>query len=148
MPTSPAIRLAELNDSQNLAELCGELGYPTRLEDAARRLKDILVNPVNEALLAAVVEDQVVGWVHVLRVNFLGSEAFAEIGGLVVHPAYRGRGVGKALMSAAEDWAHRAGLSAVKLRSNTLRTEAHIFYENLGYQRIKSQFTFHKDLKA
>lgn len=148
MPRHLRVQYATPTDYERLAALCAQLGYPTESQVAAERLNVILANPAGEAILTAVMDERVVGWVHTQRVNFLGSEPFAEIGGLVVDEAVRGQGVGRALMAAAEEWARTAGLSAVKLRSNTLRGEAHAFYESIGYRRIKSQFTFHKDLEA
>jgi len=49
-------------------------------------------------------------------------------------------------MQAAEDWARGQGLRAVRLRSNVIREKAHIFYRSIGYQQVKAQYTFEKEL--
>jgi GNAT superfamily N-acetyltransferase len=70
----------------------------------------------------------------------------AEIGGLVVGESHRGQGVGQLLMQQAEEWARARGCRAVYLRTNVIRTDAHRFYERLGYTRIKTQHAFRKNL--
>jgi hypothetical protein len=37
-------------------------------------------------------------------------------------------------------------LEVGSLRSNILRTDAHKFYEQLGYERVKTQHTYRKSL--
>jgi len=66
----------------------------------------------------------------------------------VVHEDARGRGVGRALVSAAEDWARERGYTMVSVRSNVIRRDAHEFYKGLGYEPTKSQFKFRKKLAA
>ena len=51
-----------------------------------------------------------------------------------------------ALVEAAEEWAVVRGLGVMSLRSNQLRTDAHKFYEHLGYTVIKTQNAFRKSL--
>jgi GNAT superfamily N-acetyltransferase len=75
------------------------------------------------------------------------SDLYAEIGGLVVDENQRGMGIGKALMAQAEDWVGDHGIHEVRLRSNIIREAAHQFYEAMGYENIKSQFTFRKTLR-
>ena len=47
---------------------------------------------------------------------------------------------------AAEAWALERGYTAVCLRSNQRRVDAHRFYKRLGYEIVKSQFTFSRSL--
>ena len=53
-------------------------------------------------------------------------------------------GVGKALVLAAEEWAHGHGCVTMRVRSNMKRVEAKPFYERLGYRVVKSQYVFEK----
>jgi len=53
---------------------------------------------------------------------------------LVVEQAYRGGGVGKAMMEAAETWAAEQGFKSVVLGSHVSRLDAHAFYRARGYQ--------------
>ena len=57
--------------------------------------------------------------------------AFAE--GLVVDPSQRRKGYGEALMRYAIEEARRAGCYKVSLTSNKRRSEAHLFYQKLGF---------------
>ena len=111
----------------------------------ASRLAGILSHP-DQAVFVAEVEGRIAGWVHVFACPTVESELYAEIGGLVVDENQRGQGVGKALMAQAEAWASDLGIHEIRLRSNILRKEAHQFYEAIGYEKIKSQFTFRKTL--
>jgi hypothetical protein len=47
-------------------------------------------------------------------------------------------------MREAEAWGRRRGRSLVRLRSNTVRDEAHRFYEAIGYRNTKTSYTFEK----
>lgn len=86
------------------------------------------------------------GWAHAYVCNFVESEAFAELGGLVVDESHRGQGVGGKLLERVEDWARQKGCSAVSARSNIIRHEAHKFYAARGYDQTKSQHVFRKRL--
>ena len=68
----------------------------------------------------------------------------AELIGLVVDSAARRRGLGRALVDAAEQWARSRGLTTVKVRSNVTRELSHPFYEALGYVREKTQHSYRK----
>jgi GNAT superfamily N-acetyltransferase len=58
----------------------------------------------------------------------------------------RGAGVGRALVSAAEEWAKESGLATIRVRSRIERDRAHKFYERDGYTRLKTQYVFEKPL--
>lgn len=59
---------------------------------------------------------------------------------LVVDEALRGKGIGEALMKFALKLAYSQKCEYVRLASGISRTEAHNFYEKLGYH--KSSFSF------
>lgn len=132
-------------DAGRIAALSGQLGYPAAEEDVLGRLRAIGQRP-DHAVFVAEAAGRVVGWVHVYTVATMESPAHAEIGGLVVDEAHRGRGIGRALMQRAEAWARDAGLGMVRLRSNVIRAEAHDFYERIGYALVKTQKVFAKVL--
>ena len=143
--TSPKIRTATLQDGIPLARLAVQLGYPSNPEQVTSRLARIQSRP-DQAVFVADLDGQIAGWVHVYACPTVESELYAEIGGLVVDEQQRGRGVGKALMAQAEDWVREHGIREVRLRSNIIRKEAHLFYAAIGYEKIKSQFTFRKTI--
>jgi GNAT superfamily N-acetyltransferase len=95
-------------------------------------------------LVAECHDDQMVGWMHATVSTSLVAEPTCQIAGLVVDETSRQNGIGRALMQQAEAWAARRGLKSVSLRSNIVRHQAHIFYERLGYERIKTQHAYRK----
>lgn len=139
------IRLGKMADVEALKILCTQLGYSVELSDLAQRLT-ILLQSETDQIYVAVMDDQVVGWVHALQVNYLEAGPFVEIGGLVVDQKCRGEGIGRKLMAAAEKWATQQGISLIRLRSNAIRLEAHQFYHQLGYLQEKTQYVFTKKL--
>jgi ribosomal protein S18 acetylase RimI-like enzyme len=64
------------------------------------------------------------------------DESTAELKRLYVVPAYRGRGVAKALLAAVEDAARQAGRRRIWLEAGTAQPEAIGLYEQAGYSRI------------
>ena len=139
------VRRATQADAEVLAALSGQLGYPCSTEDVRGRLLSILGQDDHEVLVAEH-EGAVLGWVHVFGTERIESGRFAEIGGVVVDAARRGRGTGAALMRAAESWASMRGYPAVRLRSNVARPGAHQFFERQGYASFKRQAVFAKAL--
>ena len=141
----PAIRRASAADAANLARLSDQLGYPATAEDCARRLLEIDRNSEHVVFVAAT-GDVVIGWVHALIGHSLVADTTAEVAGLVVDQAYRSQRVGRVLMEQVERWAQQQGCVAVRLRSNVVRSRAHAFYQNLGYELTKTSKTFYKRL--
>ena len=103
-------------------------------------------DPAHRFYVAVLPETGVAGWIHFFLHKVVESDLRVEIAGLVVDETCRGRGVGKALMSRAEEWAREQGCRAVSLRSNVVRQEAHGFYQGLGYTILKTQHAFRKNL--
>ena len=144
--TRARIRVAHPSDAKRLADLAGQLGYPSTTKDIVRRLRPIERSALHAVFVAEAPDRQVIGWVHVYVCHLVESDPGAEIGGLVLDERYRGRGVGQLLMQRAEEWARRKKCRTVSLRSNVIRTSAHAFYEKLGYTHIKTQKAFRKIL--
>jgi GNAT superfamily N-acetyltransferase len=140
------VRQAEARDAGAIAKLCGQLGYPSTGDDIERRLALAGRGSDAAVLVADSRGDGVIGWIHVRAFHLLTRDACAELGGLVVDEARRGRGIGGRLMDAAEDWARRQGLGTLRLRSNVVRGEAHAFYLGRGYTSSKTSLLFTKTL--
>ncbi|HEV2300986.1 MAG TPA: GNAT family N-acetyltransferase [Stellaceae bacterium] len=58
-----------------------------------------------------------------------------------------GEGIGKILMSAAEDRAALRGVGCVALHSKATRPDAHSFYGALRYELIAASHLFRRDLR-
>ena len=139
------VRRAAARDAAALAHLSGVLGYPATVEQITERLPLIDRDP-DQVLLVAEGDGRVAGWLHATEQIILEYGRRCEIVGLVVDAEVRGVGIGRALMEAAEAWAMERGLGTVSLRSNVVRTEAHAFYQHLGYRVIKTQLALRKEL--
>ncbi len=54
--------------------------------------------------------------------------------GIAIAPAWRGRGVGTALLAAAEDWARASGAERMSMDVDAFNVDARRLYERLGYE--------------
>jgi len=132
-------------DINGVADLVTELGYPATAADIARRFTR-LDGRDDQALLVAEDDADVVGWMQVVAYPYLETDESAEIRGLVIADGHRSRGIGMALISAAEAWAARNGCQTLRVRSNITRGRAHAFYERHGFERVKTQHCFQKPI--
>jgi GNAT superfamily N-acetyltransferase len=143
-----SIRRATLADAPQLAPLAGQLGYPAAAEEVAARLREILDDPKHVVFVAETEDSQIVGYVEGFPLHTIASNPRVEIGGLVVDESRRSKGVGRLLVAHVEEWARAKGFREARLRSNIIRGQAHLFYENLGYRVNKTQKSFLKALCA
>jgi GNAT superfamily N-acetyltransferase len=139
------VRVASTSDAEAIARLSEQLGYPTDDDMLKKRLSALLGSTLDSVYVAEA-DGTVVGWLHVFASVRLESVATAEIGGLIVDQAQRGKGVGERLVEEAEGWAQRLGLSRIRVRTRATRTEAHRFYAREGYRRTKLQHVLDKEL--
>ncbi len=142
------IRSARTADAEALAQLAGELGYPSSAKETMTRLGQLMVMPGNSVLVAENVDGRVVGWAHVFGAARVESDGFAELGGLVVMEDLRGRGIGTRLVAAAETWALENGYHTLRIRSRAERGDTHRFFEGLGYACSKTQRIFDRRLSV
>ena len=140
------IRRARLADAERVAELAGQLGYPTSAKAMRLRLKEVLKDNDGACFVASSKEGELIGWIHVSTTPLLEVERRAEVNGLVVDEAARSRGAGALLLEAAEKWARGKRCKGMSVRSNVLRERAHGFYLRNGYEHYKTQKAFRKGL--
>ncbi len=133
------------SDADDVARLCGQLGYPASPEDVTTRLLHI-GRRRDQAVVVADMEGRVVGWLHVAAQRTIECDLMAEILGLVIDESARRRGIGAMLVADAERWAADMACATVRVRSRVARERAHAFYERAGYRRIKTQHVFEKAL--
>ncbi|MFJ3702548.1 MULTISPECIES: GNAT family N-acetyltransferase [Streptomyces] len=89
----------------------------------------------NQHLVVAVREDQVVGTLQLTVIPGLSRRGATRsvIEGVRVHAEERGSGLGTQLIQWAVDESRRQGCQLVQLTSDNTRTDAHRFYERLGF---------------
>jgi GNAT superfamily N-acetyltransferase len=141
--TVVSIRRLSVDDAEAAAELSGELGYPCPAEDLRERIAE-LSRTADRVALAAVIDDQVVGWIDAAMERHLQYAASAVIGGLVVREDMRGQGVGRRLCVEIEEWARSKSVPVVRVRSQIKREDAHRFYLRDGYSKVKTSLVFEK----
>lgn len=136
----PLIRDAAPGDAPAIAELLAQLGYPAPASAVPRRLRQMLAEPGQRALVA-VEGRRVVGLATVVVRHVIVDDApFARLAALVVAEDRRGAGIGRALLAAAEEHARRAGCFAIEVTSGDHRPEAHRFYRALGFEERPRRF--------
>ena len=111
-----------------------QLGYEATPDEIAERLEAIRVE--GRIVLLAELDGAVVGCLSTSVMRVLHRPApVGRISMMVVDEAVRGRGIGAALVRAAEEVLAAQGCYMVEVTSNVRRAEAHRFYERLGYER-------------
>lgn len=148
MRTPVSIRRAILSDAGCVARLAGELGYAVSAEIMRNRLQPVLASAADLLMVAVDASSTVVGWLQAHAAHVVESGFRVEIVGLIVASGFRRRGVGRALVATAEDWAKTVTAEAVVVRSNIRRTESHSFYSALGYSTTKTQVAYRKPFTA
>jgi ribosomal protein S18 acetylase RimI-like enzyme len=85
------------------------------------------------AAFVCVAGDAVVGYVSVSSTEHFAGERDAYIGELIVDERLEGRGVGRLLVDAAEQWAREAGFRCITLHTGAANERARGFYGRLDY---------------
>ncbi|MGW1096900.1 N-acetyltransferase family protein [Streptomyces sp. NPDC002455] len=94
-----------------------------------------LVDDPNQHLTVAVRQRKVVGTLQLTIVPGLSRRGATRsiVEGVRVHADERGSGLGTQLIQWAVDESRRQGCQLVQLTSDATRTDAHRFYERLGF---------------
>ena len=136
----PAVRQAVLSDAQEIARLLTQLGHPTSAAEVqalwpawAAAGNDAWVVPRADGTLAALA---VLHRTHMLH----RRRPVGRITALVVDEADRGAGLGRSLVAAAEARLAGEGCELLEITSHRRLTEAHAFYEHLGYEYTSLRF--------
>jgi len=133
-------------DENAMAALAEQLGYACTGAEVRKRL-DAMKDPTQYSVFAAVQpHGEVVGWIGAYVLRAVELAPLVEISGLVVDGTLRSRGIGKALLKAAEGWASSIGLPVISVNSNITRERAHRFYVSDGYELVKTQNVFRKSI--
>jgi GNAT superfamily N-acetyltransferase len=136
------IRVVVPEDLGALADLTKQLGYDTSLATLRANILSYLQD--NErSLFVAVVENTVVGYIATgVTQMFHQEKKHMRVVSLVVDRLHRGKGIGKRLLLAAEDWAREHNCWMIDLTSSFRReTEGtHDFYLNQGYRKDGSAY--------
>lgn len=145
------IRMASPSDVGELAPLFDAYrrfyGQPADLE----RARDFIGERLNRHdawILVAQRGEALVGFTQ-LYPSFSSTRTsrIAILNDLFVAESERGRGTGRALLSAAEDLGRKLGLDALELATATDNAAAQSLYEAQGWTRDTGFFTYGKSLR-
>jgi GNAT superfamily N-acetyltransferase len=95
-----------------------------------------------QQLLVAESRGKLIGTLVLVIVPSLSHKGtpYGIIENVVVDEKHRSKGIGEALITHAIEEARKAGCYKVTLTSNKRRTDAHRFYERLGFARTHEAF--------
>jgi RimJ/RimL family protein N-acetyltransferase len=99
-----------------------------------RRFLRVVRRHPDAAVYVADLDGELVGRLSLARDQHPASAHVADLG-LMVDARHRRRGVGRALMAAAEEWAGENGVTKLELHVFPWNEPAIALYESLGYAR-------------
>lgn len=134
----PSVREAKPGDSAMIAKLVTALGFASSETEVAKRLSAL--RKAGEPPL--VVEDGAVLGVLTWHVTpaLHRPRPVGRVTMMIVEEKARGRGLGTALLDAAEARLRAAGCGLVEVTSNIELGGAHAFYRSKGYERTSYRF--------
>src|SRR4051812_10905563 len=124
-----------------MADLLGQLGYPTEARSLPERLATVEQNG-GAAFLVTDDSGHPLGLTCVMRYSALHAAGEgAYITALVADANARGQGVGRALVNAAETWARAHRCTRLTVTSAEHRADAHEFYPRCGMPYTGRRFS-------
>lgn len=137
------IREAQPEDIEQLIQISTSLGYEEMSAEFAKRNISQILNSNTDRIWVYEEEEIIKGWLHIFIALRLASSNFAEIGGLAIKESSRRTGIGRKLVEKAMQWATSNQLP-VRVRCNTIRSDANKFYEDVGFIFKKEQRVYEK----
>jgi predicted N-acetyltransferase YhbS len=133
------IRNAHPHDAARIVELIADLGH-SMTGDGVRERFDAL-RRFDCAQLVACLNGELIGLcgLHIMtaihRPHPVGRITILEVA-----QEFRGQGIGRTLVGAAEQRFRQAGCGLIEVTSNERLVEAHGFYSRLGYAHTSKRF--------
>ncbi len=135
------IRKFELNDLDRVFELLNEL-YEGKLKyDVFSKIYQDRLNNDTSYYVVSVIDNKVVGVLtSELEVKLTRERKQMYIDTIIVDKDYRNKGIGKALMENAINFAINNNCEIVELTSKLNNENAHRFYEGIGFKKHSYKF--------
>jgi RimJ/RimL family protein N-acetyltransferase len=126
------VELAEAVAAEPEGWLITEGGWRSAGEE--RRYLRAIRRSTHAAVLVADLDGELVGRLSISRDPHPASRHVADLGLLVAKP-YRRKGIGRALLAAAEEWAGEGGIVKIELHVFPYNEAAIALYRAVGYER-------------
>lgn len=125
-------------DAADLAALLADLGYPAEKEAVKTRMAGLTAD---HHTIVAESDGRIAGFIGLLKVQAYETPVpLGYILALSIATDQQRRGIGKALVAAAEEYFRAQGVTDIRVSSGLHREEAHRFYEALGYRKTGYRF--------
>ncbi len=148
-PSETTVREAAEGDVPRIVELLAQLSLDAQREELGPPLpesyraafREVEADP-RQRLLVAEAEGRIVGAASLVIVPNLSHQGqpYAIVENVVIDATARGGGYGELLLRYAMEEARRAGCYKLSLTSNKQRSDAHRFYERLGFTATHEGF--------
>ncbi|MBQ5327107.1 MAG: GNAT family N-acetyltransferase [Oscillospiraceae bacterium] len=139
-----SIRKAGAADNYLIADIIKDsMGYinsPALIKENLERIACM----ESELILIVEICGIAAGFIHARDYNSLYAPPLKDVISLAVKKEYQHMKIGTALMCEVEKWAAATGRKGVRVLSSSHWTDAHKFYQTLGYKNDKTQLNFHK----
>jgi GNAT superfamily N-acetyltransferase len=129
---TPTFRDAELSDADWIAGLLSDEGYPAGGSDIVRRLERFA--EIDSPVRVAEIEGERLGFVAIhLAPRFEHDDHLARVIAMVVDPAVRSRGIGRALLAEVDRIAGEVGAAFIEVTAGHHRHDARRLFEAAGF---------------
>ncbi|RYD19382.1 MAG: GNAT family N-acetyltransferase [Verrucomicrobiaceae bacterium] len=133
------IRPFSPSDLDGMVALMADLGYPTTAAELAARMARM--PPEFYHTFVAEAAGEVVGFIGLGTMPvFEMDQPMGWVLALSVASSHRRKGIGRALLAEAEAHCLSLGIIDVRLHSGIQRSEAHEFYDTVGYSKTGYRF--------
>ncbi len=133
------VRPLRIEDGSEVARLLEELGYCGGGRSICHRIERWSRDPHGIAL-GAFVDQELAGCAAIYIVPFFERDgARARLVALVTDAEHRRRGIGRALVGRASDFARARGAVEIEVTSRRTRSDANRFYAALGFADISGR---------
>lgn len=137
--TGVEVRAFTAADAEGMAPLMTDLGYPTTASEVIERISAMPAD--SHHTLVAELAGKVVGFIGLVTLPvYEHPHPIGWILALSVSSDHRRQGIGKSLVEAAEAFYRQRGIADLRVHSSLQRSEAHEFYQSLGYDRTGYRF--------
>jgi N-acetylglutamate synthase-like GNAT family acetyltransferase len=146
MSVTCVVRDANTEDSEAIASLLAQLGYPRSVEFVRSKIVLFQEQPSTRVIVAELCKEaellgEVVGVLSFEAQPLFHQEGkIGTITALSVASTMRGKNVGRSLVNAIEEIAKEMDCIKIAVASGVQRDDAHAFYRKLGYAENTKRF--------